>query len=219
MDADRFDRLSKAFFCAGTRRRLIGLLTTAPVLASLTVLLSSEESEAEHPANRVLDHKAQRRHKARQERRKKRNQRQQDQNQNSNDGGGGGAPGATGETCVPLDQVCGGPFVTCCGGRDHRCHFTAAIVVETCQAPCLEPGIPTPLSPRYCQDVFGWEDVSCVHDTAACFGTYLSTCCRPNQCSRTKPCKSGGACCATLAGDERCCAPGQTCSVLGGCRW
>jgi hypothetical protein len=47
MDADRFDHLSKAF--SGTGRRLIGLLTTAPVLRALTVLFSPEEGEAEHP--------------------------------------------------------------------------------------------------------------------------------------------------------------------------
>src|SRR5215216_1553745 len=110
MDPDRFDRLSKAVFHAGTRRQLLGLLTTAPVLASLTVLLGPEETEAEHPANRVLQHKEQRRHKARQERRKNRHQKQQDQNQNNNNGGGGSgggggdAPGGLGGgTCVPLD--------------------------------------------------------------------------------------------------------------------
>ena len=104
MDADRFDRLAKVFFRSGTRRRLIGLLTTAPVLGALAVFLSPE-GEAEHPANRVPRRKAQYRSKARKERRKRRNQQQQ--NQNSNDGGGGGGDASGGDrvgtcgTCPP----------------------------------------------------------------------------------------------------------------------
>src|SRR5918994_3739791 len=112
MDADRFDRLSKTVFHAGTRRQLLGLLTTVPVLGALTALLGPEETEAEQPANRLLQHKEQRRRKARQERRKTRHQKQ-DQNQNNNNGGGGSgggggdAPGALGGgACVPPDQGC-----------------------------------------------------------------------------------------------------------------
>src|SRR5215212_5705429 len=90
MDADGFDRLAKAFFRSDTRRHLLGLLPTAPVLGALTVLLSPEEGEAGHPVNRLLRRKKQRRLKARKERRRRHRQRK-DQNQpDGGDGGGGG---------------------------------------------------------------------------------------------------------------------------------
>ena len=213
MDPVRFDRLSKAVFRAGTRRRLLGLLSTAPVLASLTLLLSPEASEATHPANRVLRRKEQRRRKARKQRRKERHQQQKQQKQHQSDGEGGGTPAAPGGTCVPLDQVCTIEVTTCCGGGEkpfpHQCGGTGAFVLFTCQKGCKQT--------VDCQRELGWEDVSCVKDDWACASRPGHSCCRPNLCSRTNQCRSGGPCCVTLLGEERCCAPGQTCSPFGGC--
>ena len=39
MDGSRFERLTKALWVAGTRRTVVRLLTTAPVLGALAALL------------------------------------------------------------------------------------------------------------------------------------------------------------------------------------
>ena len=134
MDGSRFDSLAKALWVAGTRRSVVRLLTTAPILGALAAFLRLEASEATHPANRVLEHKEQRRRKARQARRKRSHQQHnQDRDQQANDGGGGGgdAPGGTGGfPCVPLDQVCSGlSKIPCCNPRGNagtECLLTAA---------------------------------------------------------------------------------------------
>ena len=71
MDPVRFDRLTKTLVTASTRRRLVGLMTTAPLLGVLPTLLG-QESEAAHPAKRLLHRKEQRRRKRRQQLRQRR---------------------------------------------------------------------------------------------------------------------------------------------------
>ena len=166
MDPDRFDQLSKTVFHAGTRRQLLGRLTTVPVLGALTALLGPEETVAEHPANRLLQHKEQRRHKARQERRKtavssRTRTEQQQQRWWWQRWWRRGSPGALGGgTCVRLDQVCSVlPFATpCCAPM--QCRATATVLVATCQYPGFNTAC---TSTSECQQDLGFPDVECVH--------------------------------------------------------
>ena len=53
MDANRFDRLTRALNDAGTRRGLLGLLASLPVLGGLFAFLSdSDETAAKGRRNR-----------------------------------------------------------------------------------------------------------------------------------------------------------------------
>jgi hypothetical protein len=193
MPGRRFDRLAISLWDAGSRRELVRLLTTAPVLGALTALLGSEEGEAAHPANRVLRRKEQRRRKARKARRE---QRDQKENQHGNEGAG---PPQGGNTCTPLNN-------TCIIGGNPCCANTGCFGVGPALFGLCDP-VQSCTTDADCASQFPGQDVAC---TKHCLDNPLEKCCGRKVCSGNADCGQSGLCCG-----GSCCANGQSCTLTG----
>jgi hypothetical protein len=227
MEADRFDRLVKSLASGDTRRGLLRVLLSVPLVAGLGTRLEVASGQSGNGAI-VGGGGGRRRHRQKRhdpgdakDRRQRQRQRRRRKNRRD-DSGGVGAPAAS--TCVPLLQVCVPLIGNPC------CDANASCVVSDAGSRAGAPDFAcrdrtgTCTSDAQCQGRFpnAGPDIVCGENTGGIWcpkgvpGT--ARCCRRRDCSRTNPCQDG-ACCGLggLGGQEVCCASGQDCVPVLGC--
>lgn len=204
MDDSTFDRLTRAVSAAGSRRRLLGLLTSVGLGGLLMQL--DDEAAAERPGNRMNRRNQQRKRKQRNNKSKNNNKNNnKNKNKNKNKGGGLGdiQCGATDSDCSQNSDCCSNNcFNLGCAEKVHSCG--SGNNATTCR-PAAN----------------GCAGETCCRGAAVCNGA----CCdgTANQCNPQ------GACCVPncagrQCGDDGCgnggtcgaCSTGQTCDTTNG---
>ena len=196
MDPTRFDTLTRSFATAGTRRRLLAILTALP-LGGLLLGVGEDDVAAERPHERL--HRRTKQH-----RRKRRNQHKHKKHHRKNHRHKGGKRGSNPGACTPNGKACN-KNNDCCGGNCFNQVCTDPVsecAGVTCQAEA------TGCCPSGC----------CQLPTNQCNG--VGECCAPNcdgrQCG-PDGCGNSGTCgmcpsgskCDTATG--RCGCTPQTC--------
>ena len=198
MDGSAFDRLARAFVGAGTRRRLLSLLTALPFVTQLAV--RGDETSAR-------GRKAQRRHSQRQHRHTK-TQRRKDQRDDTH-----------AEACIPTGKRCPAKKPRGKKGNKLNCQQCCQRHVETTasgQQRCTcQPTGQGCRETRECCSGF-CDGGACQHPTCGPACTGATPICHNHACvpcSANAPCPSGQLCLA----DDSCqpctvTCPGGTCN-------
>jgi hypothetical protein len=178
MDADLFDQLITTLAAAGTRRRLLGLLSALPLVGGLVALLDPDEVDA-HGRR----HRRKKRHKHGKGRRRKHHRKKRCQ------------PNSKATTCAGK-----------CGPVKNNCKKTVDCGACACDPPCdvcftCQEG---PTTPGTCVVDPDQQGQACGDPGQVCLPDG-SCACDASSCPACQVCDSSGQCVADPAQDAACC--------------